>query len=304
MLQLNCFKAVSRVRRRISDLGGNVYTAAQVLEALDEVIQSIYTTTLLAGQQQEMDMLNVPRADFTEINTEVVEYSLPETVGEIRLIEGVPSGSSVVPVPLLKGYLGEKEYARGFGGISLPVWFFSKFGRPGRIQIRGRLTKFTSFNIWHARKWAPLHYAIAEAGGVNTLTFNTAPTGDLARRDDVYIGMDVEITADTAQADNVGALGRVIDYVGNTRVATFEANWPAATSNQTTYAIVLPVEPENSKLIIEMAAHELFMSLGEPENLKLMEARMARLEERFISNVNTRHSAEPKRFHSSRSSRF
>jgi hypothetical protein len=250
-----------------------------------------------------MDMLNVPRADFTEINTEIVEYSMPETVGEIRLIEGQPSGSGV-PVPIYKANLAEKEYARGFGGISLPVWFFSKFGRPGRIQIRGRLTKFTSFNIWHARKWGPLHYAVAEAGGADTLTFNTSPTGDLSRRNDVYIGMDVEITADSAQASNVGAMGRVIDYVGNTRVATFESNWPAATSIATSYALVIPLEPENTKLIIEMAAYELFMSLGEPENLKLMEGRMARLEERFTANVNARHSAEPKRMWSSRSSRF
>jgi hypothetical protein len=304
MLALNCVKAITRVRRRVQDANSIAFQDVEVLEAIDDALQPIYTTLRLAGRGDEMDRLAVPRSSMTEITSEVLEFRLPETVGEIRLIEGETS-STTKPVPLLHAqHLMEKESGRGFGSLNQPVWFFSRFGRPGEIQIRGRSIEFTNFNIWHARHWPPLHYGTATAGGANTLTFPAAPTGDLSLRDDVYIGMDVEITADPASPANVGALGRITDYVGATRVATFEANWPAVTSNQTTYALVVPLEPEHTDYMVEEAAFELFSQLGETEALQQMAMRLGHLRERFTVSVQHRQTQDGLRLWSGRRTRI
>jgi hypothetical protein len=304
MLAVNALKASDRIRRRISDLGTNAYSDDEIMEALDDTLQDCYNTILLAGQEHEMDQLSVLRTAFTEVTTEVLEFSLPETVGEIRLVEGLTSANAK-PVPILKGNLMEKDLSRGFGGGGQAVWFFSKFGRPGRFQIRGRTLEYTTISIWHARTWAPMHYGTAAAGGAASLTFDATPdAGEVALRDDVYIGMDVEITADAGQPTNVGAINRVIDYVGGTRVATFENNWPAPTSFTTIYAMVVPMDGDFTKYVIEETAHELFMNLGEAENLLIQERRMERLRDQFKARLAKRQTQENKRLWSGRGQRW
>lgn len=303
MLALNCVKAITRVRRRIQDTNSIAFDDPQILEAIDDSLQSLYISMMQSGQNYDMDLLTVPRTSMTEITTEVLEFILPETVGEIRMIEG-STASTLKPVPLLHArHLSEKEMGRGFGSLNQPVWFYSKASRPGRIQIRGRSIEFTEFNIWHARHWPPLHYGLAQAGTINTLQFAAAPTGDIALRDDLYIDMDVEITADTAQPANVGARNRISDYVGATRTATFEANWPAVTGATTNYALVVPLEPEHTDYLVERAAEELLQQLGEADALAAMAPRLEQLRERFVASLAQRQTQDSLRLWSGRGSR-
>ncbi len=300
MFGLNCADALNRVRRRIVDTSENMFSDDEVLEAMDEALQPIFTTVRLAGESHEMDEINIPKSDFTDISTGVLEFSLPEIVADIREVEGV-TAAELAPVPLPRAYIQEKDLGRGFGSSTLPAWFFSKFGRPGRIQLRGRANEFKSFNIWFTRRWAPMHFGTAASGTTTTLVFDASPDGGVViPRDDVYSGLDLEVTADPTEPTNVGALARIQAYVGSTRTVTFEKALPAAANLTTTYALVIPLDPELTKYFIEETAYELLSRLDETENLLIMERRLGFLRERFSTSLRMRQTTEPKRVYSSR----
>lgn len=299
MLAINAIKAITRVRRRVQDTGSVAYTDAEVLEAIDDALSPIFTTVRMSGQQNELELLSIPVGSLTALGNEIRETVLPETVAEIQLVQGEDAAGRTVPF-LKAAHLMEMDLARGNRGIRQPIWLFSRHGRPGRIQIRGTLTPIVQVNIWYVRRWPPLHYGTASAGGASTITFPAAPTGDLSLRDDTYIGMDVEIVADSGAPANVGAMRRVSDYVGSTRVATFESAWPAATSATTAYALVVPLDAEHVEYLVEEAAYKLYEMLAETDNMAAMEVRRRRLEERFLSGLRRRHGQEPLRMWSSR----
>jgi hypothetical protein len=119
-------------------------------------------------------------------------------------------------------------------------------------------------------------------------------------RNDVYSGLDLEVTGDTTEPTNIGALARITAYVGSTRTCTLEKDLPAVASNGTSYALVVPLDPELTKYFIEETAYELLSRLDETENLLIMERRLVHLRERFATSLRMRQTTEPKRVYSSR----
>ena len=293
MFAINCLNALTRVRRRVADANANIFSDAVILEALDESLGYLFSQVRMSGQDYDYDLIASQRTAWASLGNQIIEYTLPETVREVVNISG--QTASGAEVEFLKAHVEERNYGR-VPITGRPVWFFSKQARPGRIEVRGQVTPFPVINIRYVRAWAPLHYGTAAAGGADSLTFPAAGIGRIIPRPDVYTGMDVEITADT-EAANVGALGRVASYSGVTRVATFDAPWPAATSAATSYAIVVPLDPEHVDYLVEEAAYDLFSRLGEVDQLATMEPRLARLRDRFAEAINARHSAEPKRLY-------
>jgi len=303
MFAMNCQKAVNRIRTRISDPDGESVPADVVLEAINDMLQPVWTDVLSSGMQHEMDQFT---PTFNQIETGITEAILPEYVGEIRLVMGF-RGAGTPGVIIPKANTREIEVGRGTFATSNPVWTFSKFSSPGRIQIRGRYSQFTSYQIWYARKWAPLHYGQASATSAadgTTLALDepaTATAGEVLERDDLYIGMQVEITADGTNADNVGQLRRIVGYDGATRVATLETALPSVTTDDSTqYALVIPLDPDGTKYLIESAVYELYLQIGSPEDIAVMERRFQALQSRFKSNMVRRQNYENPRLHSSR----
>lgn len=195
---LNAKDLVVRVRDRILDKSSRAIDDATVLRFADDALQSLYTTMRLSNQDYELDRLLIPFANFVESDPNLVETRLPEYVGEVRLVEKQVQGQSIGAILDKSPTLKQRSIAMGAFAVRNPVWFYSRHARPGWLAIAGRLGGITDVAIWYIRKWAPMHFGTATAGGANTLTFDapgdTTLTGRVLLRDSYYVGMDVEIT--------------------------------------------------------------------------------------------------------------
>lgn len=245
-----------RIRRRI-EAGSNSFSSSEVLDAAKSAMNRLYTKMRLVNRGHEHEELYVAPTEPVAVAGRqwVADYRLPEWVGEVTSIEGlIGGGSRSVPIPRLDSQIVSNAWGVRWQWLS---------SRPGIVRFHGQLSAFSSIALTIVRAWAPLHYGTAAGGSANTITFSAAPNGKLIRRDDVYIGMDVLITNDDPPGV-IDQMGRIIDYVGSTRVATVEVPWGIAPTSATQYGLVPPVAGEFEELLIEEAAQILKEEFSEP----------------------------------------
>lgn len=295
---LTAQRAVTRLQRRIADRTATIWSAAEILEAMSEVLQPIYTSVKCAGSDHGLDKVKLTVSSaFTNPEEGIWEYSLPEQIGAVRRVEGI-QGSILRPFDIDHVDLNDMHAFRGFWDRGFPIW---TRGVEGVLRIVGRLESFDSVQVWYVRKWPDLHYGAAQAasGGAaaNKFRFAASPTGRVIQRDDVYNGMQVEFSS----GSHVDALRRISDYDAATGDVTLAS---ALGSNITTetYSLVVPLDSEHTEFFMESMLIRLLEETGNDSHIAVsMGSRFARLEERFHSGLRKRDTSRSRRVRNRRS---
>lgn len=290
MQPLTAERLVSEVRVRISDTGARIFTSNQILEAADLCFGPVWDTVRLAGEDHELDRMDIEVSDLTTVEDSWGEYTLPEWVGTIRRIEGLNGTSR--PTEFDASNLDKKDVPRAAFYTWKPRWFRSGQGRSGKISIMGGVSSYTGIRIWYVRRYPILHYGTAQNGGTtSTMVFTTSPTGAVVRRNDLYIGLDVYFTG----ATNTDQIRRITDYVASTNTATLDSAVGVAIGSSQTYSLVFPLEQEHSEYFIEVVTRALLRRLANSEHLFATERHFTSLEERFKASLGARDQGRPKR---------
>lgn len=147
-------------------------------------------------------------------------------------------GSSAVHKPL-RLYADESSiielrnfkapYNGGTGGSGLD------FGGSGRISLHnvelGTNQTLMELSVSGNTAIFPVQVTgTAQAGGTNTITLASGASAV----NDIFCGRDIRITS----SNGVVQTGRIIDYVGSTKVATVAHNWMQTPSSTTTYIML------------------------------------------------------------------
>jgi hypothetical protein len=293
---INVMDVLKGVRKRIHDNADLVYDVGEKLDAADDVMRSLFTRIRQTGEGHGLDFLDINVSQLTTVESDVVEYDLPEYVADIQLVEKVQQ-PGVPPIPMKKASFEDMNVARGIFASDEQRWLFTRYGNAGTIQIRGRVGTFTNIRIWYVHSWGPLHYATASGGSTTSITVGT-PSPNYKNRPSLYDGMQLEIVADVTQPTNVGSVRRCTLFTGG--VFTLQTALPAAANNTTQYALLIPLPPETHTYFIECVVDELLSRDGNQEEIALRADKMARLDALFEQAISDRSSGEPPKFVSGR----
>lgn len=298
MFYMSALELISEVQKKFRDANSAIRSKAQVLEAADEVLQEMFTTARMAGSDHLLQNFTIAPADMTEVEDDIWEYELPEWVAAVRRIEGLSPGSTSKPFSLEQIELEGR--ARLGSLLNTPAWYRAKQDRV--FHIGGVATSFTEFRIWYHRRWPPLHYGTAQAGSTTTLQFDdsSGAVGKVIERDDLYIDTRLVITNALPTASLKDSIRTISDYAGSTRTATVSAAFSAAVDSTTQYAMIVPVAPEHTSLLVNQTAYTLFEDVGQDSELVIKAPRLEKLWERYRSSLRSRDHARPKKLYSSR----
>ncbi len=296
-------RVVTRVRQRVQDTGAINWTDDEVVEAIGQEFETIWTSQNLSGEDHMRDRLEFAPSLFTQVEPFWHEMDLPVHIGGIEQVEGTTNDNSrsfVIP----EISLGFREHLRAPYQSGFPGWSFTGLSVAGKLSIFGEINSYTKIRIWFHRRWPNVHYGTIRSTDTTTAvildTTDSTRSGDLVRRDDVYNGLLIEIDTDVVQSANVDALRRVTDYVGSTATVTLDSAFPATTTTGiTTYSFVVPMEPEHENYLVQLAANQLFRRLGNDNYLIANADYTMHLENRFRSGLSSRSNA-PMRLHSTR----
>ena len=291
------------VRKHIQDEGNQAWSDTEILEAVDHAIEDMTETRRLVGEDDELERKEFVPSDFTLVeggNEFWAEMELPETVHAVRKVEGTKDGIQA-PFPILEGMLEDKDRRHSAFHRGIPIYTFSRHGRPGNLSIFGaQITQYTKIRIWYIRRHPSLHFGTAAAGGsATTIVFDAAAAtlnGRVIKRDDLYTGMDIEFDEGSAIEDTKV---RITEFDGATSTATIDPALTGAPDGEP-YSLIVPFNPELSNLIIQKSAMQLFTRAGNTEYLQAIAPSMSFLEERFRSAISTRSNDAPKKVWSSR----
>lgn len=290
---------VTRVRNVIQDRDYGAWSDAEILQQVDASLESVASLRRRAGQDHEIDRIDIGRAEFADRGNNWLEFQLPEYVLDVRRVEGLRGGREVAFVAA-EGML-EDAPAR-FSGYSrgIPRWVWTQHGRPGHFSVFGAgAASYDTIRVWFIRRHPPLHFGIAAAGSTNQgLVFDqTTPIGVVVRRAGLYAGMDIEFTAGTL----AGQLVRVESYDGTTAVwfgaPTGGVPIPAVGDE---YSLMVPIEAEHTEFLVHKAAYYLAVRAGNTDYLAALTSTLRYLEGEFIAAMNVRSTNSPKRMWSSR----
>lgn len=297
-VSLNAKELILQVRQRVLDLSERTWQDPEILTDADAMLRTMFGRYRASGQLHGVDRLDITVGSFTTIATNVVEYLLPEYVGDIQYVEGIVTGS-VKPVPIGQATLEEKDLPLSVWSGRAPGWIHSKGVNPGSIQVIGYLGSISAIRIWHVRSWGPLHYATVTGAGSSTtaIVVGTA-TGGYKNRDGLYVGMQLEITTDTNQVSNRQQIRNVTAFTSG--VHTITPALPAAANGTTVYAMVIPLPAEDHEYLVQMVAMNLLRKAGRDDDLLRHREYNAKLEQDFEVSIRQRATGEPPRFTSSR----
>jgi hypothetical protein len=310
-LPLTAKRLVAEVREEVADVGSLVWTDEQVLRAADKALRPIWTEGRLAFQDHELDRFEIPVSDLLLTAQRWYEYGLPETVGVVRLVQGVVQPGvpavNIEPIPL-----DFQEEGRSHSLSSAPLYAFSRWGRPGNLSIYGNLGRITTIRVWYVRHWPPLHFGVSTvqiAPSSNSFQLSPSPTGQIVFRDDLYVGMDLEIES---HSDGLAVwrdvLRRVAIYTNNFGgsglfgVVGVTPDFPAtlAAGKTISYSLCVPLEAEHHDLLVVETAARLLERAGDQVALTSMQARRAQMWSLFRSGMSARRALAPKEIWNSR----
>lgn len=300
MFALNTDDVLIRVRERIHDRTGQAFDDVEVLRALDDANRSIFDQLRIRSEDHGLDVLTVSTTtDVERIETGVWRYTLPEWVSDIQLVEAVGTGRT--PVQIARASLEEKDLGRGTFRSTGTLW---NWGPPGTIEIRGDLEAFISLRIWFIRAIPPMCYALGNAPGTTTTLLTDSSTSEgMLLRARCYEQQQFQVVAG-AVAD-LNKLVRCTSFTVSAGVATmaFAPALSVATGTTTRMAMLVPLDPQHSEYLCDLAAMQLFERQASKEEVAMMAGRLARSESNFQMAIARRSSGEPPRLSSTRRTR-
>lgn len=290
---VNAREMLTDVRRRLHDTTGQTYDDTEILAAADSVLRDLFTRWRLAGDSYGLDFRDFTLADFTVLTTDVAELVLPEEIADIQLWQAIQT-DSVPGIPIPRVTFEDLDAARGIFSVDARVWLYS---RPNSIQIRGRLQGIGKFRCWFIRSWSPVHFGAVTAGSTTTITVG-ATTGGYKKRDGLFVGMELEVTADVTQPSNVAQIRRISSFIGG--VFTLAVALPAAANATTQYAMLIPLPGEQHEFFIQSVTRLVLTRAGRDQELAIQAPYYEQLKMDFETALGARSTGEPPRLHSSR----
>lgn len=287
---LNARRLADRIRQKIEDRDRLVFSNdTEILEAADEALEAIHTETRLAGRSHSQDFLDVSVSSLVSVSDEVRGYTLPQYVADVRLVEMV-SGDGAIPTQISRADLELKDAGRTRVGIGFPVWHFSKRSGPGQIEIRGRVSDFTSMRIYFTRRWGTMFYGTVGVGSDSAqLTGWTDVNGRLLQQSGLYQEMQIEVYEDTTNPQNVDHTSYITGYDRSTRTFSLETPLPALpTPGVTKAALVVPMEPEHSDYLSTMASFSMMQRLGNYTDMQAISSILSQQRDAFERGLNQR----------------
>lgn len=300
MFALTTDDVLQRVRERIHDREGQAFDDQEVLRAADDGLRRIFDVLRTTGEMRGLDSLDVAVAtDLTVLETGVRQYQLPEFVADIQMVEAV--GSTGFPVQIMHSSLEEKDLSRGTFRSVGTLW---NWGPPGTIQIRGDLQSFSTMRLWFIRAIPPMCYAVGSgAGSTTTLTATAASAPSMLKRAQAYEKQQFQVTA--GAASDLAKLVRCTTFAVAAGVATvtFSPALASATGTTTRMSMLVPLDPQHSEYLCDLAAMALMARQGSKEEIALVSMALAQSREAFETGISRRSSGEPPRLSSSRRTR-
>ncbi len=290
MSPLNAKDLVTLVRERINDQGVFQWSDAQILTIADKHLQVLWERQQDAGQHWDSAQLDITQSDLTEDGRNRATFLLPEFVGQIKYIESEISGDTRA-VEVISMELYNRQFGRSTPSGFL-AWTRIGSGRiGGKIEINGAYQKIDVVTVHYARRWTPLHFGTAAAGTSTTMDFASSPTGRVVKRDDLYIGMELEFTNDTPTGVQ-DQLALITDYDAANNRVTFDTLGTAPTSSST-YALLVPLKAEFTGYLVELIVHEGFVRLGNTEYLAASQMLLGQAALQFVDALSRQDQATP-----------
>lgn len=287
--QITAPELIRRVRARIGDRDGAVWSETEILERCDQVLERLWTEVRLAGRDHDLDVVTISASSLTDLGNRLYEYEPGAHIAQVRKIEGIASGP--IPQPIVQAELHSKDWARILAGGAL-TWHR---GPQGKIRFVGNVAHLTTFNIYFLRRWPPLHYGTAQGvGSTTTLVFDSTPQGRVLKQADAYVGHKIQFISGTAA--NIDLVVRVTAYNRSTNTITFT---PAvsAVADQDGYSILVPLDAEHSDMVAIAAAMNLLASAGNDDYLASLSPLYGEALDRFRASLSTRDQDSPRTLH-------
>lgn len=287
---MNIREGIVRVRERIHDRDARAFDDAEILRAFDDAVSEIFTILRTHGDSHGLDYEDVLVTSLTQLETDVYQYETPEYLHDPQLIELINAGRDAYP--LVKAPLELKDQARGVFPGSRAVWHW---GPKGSIQIRGKISGFTTVRFWFIRLIAPLFYAVGSGASNENTIYVVQEDGTFKAGDGMYPGQLFEATS----GPNLGLVRRCLTHLSEVlTVATF----PYSMANEE-FAMVIPVPPEHRNYLVTIVTAEMMTRQGSEKERAMAERKLEKLQTAFEMGIASRASGEPCRFYSSRTVR-
>lgn len=288
-MTLNCVEAITRIRERIHDRQGLTFDAPEVLRVLDDTMRQLFTVLRTHGDNSLIDNADVALTALTQVETGVYQYTPPEWMGDMQMVEATRVAHTPTPIPRMP--LEHKDLTRGTFNTSCGlVWVI---GPRDSIQVRGSLSGFSGLKLWFTRRVPPLFYCTPASGSTTTIVPGTTAQGAYKARDDIYVGQQFEMVDGTY----AGQVRRCTGFTAGT--LTVDSAYSATTSGRQ-MAMLLPLADEHAEYLCALAALKLFRRQGSLEEMQALAGEVALLQQTFESGIARPHGGEPPRLYSSR----
>jgi len=297
VISINSRELLTRCRERLHDRDSRAFADDEILRAGDDCMRGLFTKLRMNGDDIGLDSIDVATNTLTVLETDVYQWTPPEYVSDIQLVELSQTNGRPWPVP--KVTLEQKDAGRRTNYAQGPLWHF---GPRDVVQIRGTPITWPTMRVWFVRSTPPMGYSTAASG--TTTTFATGVGGltvGLKQRADLYVGTQFEVTASATAAD-VGKIVRVTAHTwnGTSSTYTFTPALTGAVTTATSFATLLPLPAEYSEYLIALVCMKMFRRQGSPEEQKAMFFELKPLEDAFEAGIPRRSTGEPTRIISSR----
>lgn len=275
---------IENVADILNDRQYRKYSQERILKAAHRAFGPLWTAIKNSEKDHLLDFVDFNTTDFTakSVVNNVFQLNLPEYIGAVREVNPIGSGGDT--------HLMEFADLETVTSAASQRFHWAWDGAR-RLAIYGQIEG--TYRIWFIRRHPTLHKGTADGGSISTIDFDTGAsrTGTLIVRPDVYVGSFIQITADSGQPSNVGAIGEVTAWDGTT--ATMLSNWPAATSATTVYEMLTPIDDEFDSYFEWKTAEELLSRGYDQDSYALLRDRVRELEDSFYEGLRKRVPREP-----------
>ena len=236
-----------------ADPQGNLWTDAELLNWAND------------GQAQSCgEILDLDEdffGDFFEITTvaAVAIYDLPSRFLRMRRFEYIAGG---VQVAVTERRPRASDDSRVLASVNdyrqVPEWAYAVFDDQVQLNPTPADAVASAFRAWYVGKPPALTYGTASAGGASTITLQAADSFDTEGRptgfganpeDDYYNRSFIRITS----GGGAGQRRRIVDYAGDTKIATVSPAWAVVPGATSLYATETRL-PGTSDLLLELYA--------------------------------------------------
>lgn len=284
---------VESIANAVRDPSYGRFTKGDIIEAVNEA-KDIAVTDLIKTSENLLAFFSTADAP-TDLNIVAGQEKIALPPNFARLIRAeILSGQYYYPIK-------EARKGEGYPGTSnrpLAITQDTGYYILGRYFVLDPppLTALTAgLRLYYEHSIPDLLMGTVVAAGAQSVTLASAINRTLGqypadRRDDIYNGLEIAITAGTGSGQQL----RITDYAGSTRVATVVTPWSPAPDTTSSYAIVTPFPDTLAMLDKYLAARAPIVLLSTKRNEdvsgyiaranELQEAAMSALEPQTPGN--------------------